>query len=254
MLHIGTSGWQYPHWREVFYPKGLAQREWLPWYADRFQTVELNNSFYRLPEAASFERWRQETPDDFIFAVKMSRFLTHIKRLRDPKEPVERFLERATHLGPKLGPVLLQLPPRMTIDADRLEGALACFPKDVRVVVEFRDESWFVDEIKQLLERHRVALCLADSPQRATPAWRTTGWGFVRFHWGLGSPEPCYQESALQRWTRQIAGLWPDPGDVFAYFNNDARGCALGDATGFARLAKIAGLQPTRVPEAIPHE
>src|ERR671925_985071 len=119
MLYIGTSGWQYRHWRSTFYPQGVPQREWLAYYSERFMTVELNNSFYHLPEASSFERWRQETPDGFVLAAKVSRYLTHMKRLHDPEGPVSLFMERTRHLGPKLGPLLIQLPPRMKADPER---------------------------------------------------------------------------------------------------------------------------------------
>lgn len=248
MLYVGTSGWQYAHWREVLYPRGLPQRQWLSWYAERFQTVELNNSFYRLPEAASFERWHDETPEHFVFAVKMSRFLTHIRRLRDPAQPVSLLLERARPLGTKLGPVLVQLPPGMRADAGRLDTALGAFPGDTRVAVEFRERSWFTDEIRAILERHGAALCLADSPRIETPIWRTAGWGFVRFHHGLGHPQPCYEERALDRWARQLAELWPGDADAFVYFNNDWLGCAVRDAALFAHHAQAAGLRPTRVP------
>src|SRR5260370_25010423 len=135
MLHVGTSGWQYRDWRSSFSPRGVAQPEWLRYYAQRFATVELNNSFYRLPERTSFERWRAETPDDFVFAVKMSRFLTHLRRLREPEEPVARFLERARGLSEKLGPVLVQLPPQLEAEPERLAAVLDCFPKGVRVAV-----------------------------------------------------------------------------------------------------------------------
>ena len=249
MLHVGTSGWQYRDWRGTFYPREVAQPRWLRHYAQRFATVELNNSFYRLPERSSFERWRAETPDDFVLAVKMSRFLTHIKRLRDPEGPVDLFMERARGLGPKLGPVLVQLPPRFKADPDRLAAALDRFPKEIRVAVEPRDDSWFDDRLRTVLEERRAALCLADSPRRRTPAWRTADWGFVRFHEGGATPHPCYGERALATWAERIASLWPADADVFCYFNNDGRACAVRDAVVFARLARRAGLRPTRVPE-----
>ncbi len=250
MLHVGTSGWQYRDWRGSFYPTGVAQRRWLRHYAERFQTVELNNSFYRLPERASFERWAEETPDDFVLAVKMSRFLTHVRRLRDPSGPVELFMERASGLGAKLGPVLVQLPPRLSADRGRLAEALDRFPRATRVAVEFRDDSWFTDDIREVLASHDAALCLADSPRRKTPAWRTASWGFVRFHEGRATPPPCYGERALSTWAERIASLWPSRAHVYCYFNNDARACAPRDAVTFARLAARAGLRPTRVPEA----
>ncbi len=249
MLHVGTSGWQYRDWRTSFYPRGVAQPGWLRHYAQRFATVELNNSFYRLPERASFERWRAETPDDFVFAVKMSRFLTHLRRLRDPEEPVARFLERARGLSEKLGPVLLQLPPQLEAEPERLAAVLDCFPKGVRVAVEPRADSWFDDRLRSLLEDRGAALCLADSPHRRTPVWRTAGWSFVRFHEGRSTPPPCYEERALEGWAERIASLWDARADVFCYFNNDTHACAVRDAITFARLARRAGLHPARVPE-----
>jgi len=250
MLYVGTSGWQYRDWRESFYPRGLPQAGWLRHYAERFQTVELNNSFYRLPEATNFERWREEVPADFVLAVKASRFLTHLRRLRDPEGPVDLFLDRARHLGPKLGPVLLQLPPGFKMDAGRLAAALDRFPREQRVVVEFRDDSWYVDEVRAILEDRGVALCLADSPRRRTPEWRTADWGFVRFHEGQSSPRPCYGEPALATWAERLAWIWGPRRDVFCYFNNDHRACAVRDAVVFAGLARDAGLSPTRVPDA----
>ena len=159
---IGTSGWQYRHWRERFYPPGLPQRSWLEHYAKSFDTVESNNAFCRLPELATFQSWAQRTPPGFVWAVKMSRYLTHIKRLAEPAEPVQRFLERAAGLGPKLGPVLLQLPPTLKADLVRLDVVLGLLTPRVRVAVEFRHDSWFTAETRALLEQRGAALCLAD--------------------------------------------------------------------------------------------
>jgi uncharacterized protein YecE (DUF72 family) len=220
----------------------------LEFFAERFQTVEVNNAFYRLPEASTFEAWARRTPDDFVVAVKASRYLTHIKRLNDPAEPVARFLERATHLGSKLGPVLLQLPPSLQCDLDRLRATLDLFPRDVRVTVEFRHPSWFVDETRRVLEDRQVALCLADSPRRATPVWRTADWGYLRLHEGCAEPRPCYDGSALERWAEQLAAHWGAADDLFVYFNNDTMGCAVRDAAVFASAVERAGMRPTRVP------
>lgn len=250
MLFVGTSGWQYAHWRRAFYPERLPQREWLPYFAQRFRTVEVNNTFYNLPEKTVFEHWRLNTPDDFCFAVKMSRYLTHLKRLHDPEEPVKRFMERASALGPKLGPVLIQLPPRFKANLELLDATLERFAPPVRVAIEFRDPSWFTQETKDLLQRHRVALCLADSPRRKQPVWRTADWGFVRFHEGTGPAAPGYQREVLQRWVGVIAHAWRPGEDVYAYFNNDAAGYAVKNATTFAELASASGLSPTRVPAA----
>ncbi|PZR70806.1 MAG: DUF72 domain-containing protein [Candidatus Dormiibacter spiritus] len=250
VVYIGTSGWQYRHWRDAFYPPGLAQRRWLDHYAARFQTVELNNSFYHLPTAHSFERWREETPADFVVAAKMSSYLTHLKRLRDPGEPVRLFLERAGRLEQKLGPILLQMPPQLTAEPGRLAETLDCFPAGVRVAVEFRHDSWYQPQVRSLLERHGAALCLADSPRRRTPEWRTADWGFLRFHEGRATPRPCYGERALLTWADRLSRLWRTEEDVFCYFNNDPRGCAIRDAITFARLLDRAGFATTRVPRS----
>jgi uncharacterized protein YecE (DUF72 family) len=175
---VGTSGWQYRDWRGRFYPERLAQAKWLEHYAERFATVESNNAFYRLPEPHTFAAWAARTPGDFVMAVKVSRFLTHVRRLRDPEEPVRRFVEHAGHLGTKLGPVLLQLPPSLKADLAVLGDALERFPSGVRVAVEPRHESWFSDQTRALLGERGAALCLADSPHRTTPVWRTADWGY----------------------------------------------------------------------------
>ena len=249
MLHVGTSGWQYRDWRGSFYPEKMPPTGWLEHYSRRFQVVEVNNTFYHLPEASTFAKWHRETADDFVVAVKMSRYLTHLKRLLDPEEPVQRFMTRARQLRGKLGPVLVQLPPRFEAAPDRLEATLACFDRDVRVAVEFRDDSWYTDEVREILQRHRAALVLADRRNRHTPLWRTADWGFVRLHEGLARPRPCYGERILETWVERIAELWKPEGDVFAFFNNDRRGCAVRDAGVFGRLAEAHGLRPTRTPE-----
>ncbi|TMM16031.1 MAG: DUF72 domain-containing protein [Actinobacteria bacterium] len=249
-LLIGTSGWQYRSWRETFYPSGVAQARWLEHYAARFQTVEVNNAFYRLPEARTFADWARRTPDDFVVAVKMSRYLTHVRRLHQPAEPVQLFLSRARHLGAKLGPVLLQLPPTLRADTGALDATLSCFPSDVRVAVELRHESWFTEETAGLLADHGAALCLADGPRLRTPLWRTADWAYVRFHEGRATPRPCYGRTALSSWARRLAEVWGSDADTFAFFNNDERCCAVRDATVLATTGRGAGLRPTRVPSA----
>jgi uncharacterized protein YecE (DUF72 family) len=249
MLYVGTSGWQYRDWKGNFYPEKLAQAGWLRFYSERFRVVEVNNTFYHLPEATTFARWERETPDDFVVAVKMSRYLTHLKRLLEPREPVRRFMSRARQLGTKLGPVLVQLPPRFEVEPERLRATLAEFDRDVRVAVEFRDGSWYTDEVREILEAHGAALVLADRRNRHTPLWRTADWGFVRLHEGVARPRPCYGERSLATWVERIAELWRPEADVFAFFNNDHRCCAVRDAAVFARLAERAGVDVTRTPE-----
>lgn len=246
---IGTSGWQYADWRGAFYPQRMAQRGWLEHYAAGFRTVELNASFYRLPSRQTFTVWATRTPADFLIAVKASRYLSHLKRLRDPARPVARLMEHASGLGDKLGPILVQLPPGFTADASRLTAALDEFPSGVRVTLEVRDTSWFTPQIRGLLAERNVALCLADRGSRwLTPCWRTADWTYVRFHWGSETPDPCYAEGALKARLGDLAVRWSADEDVFVYFNNDPRCCAVRDAARFARLCARAGLPATRAP------
>jgi uncharacterized protein YecE (DUF72 family) len=247
---IGTSGWQYRHWRETFYPRGVPQTRWLEFYAERFDTVESNATFYRLPEASTFAAWSERTPNGFIMAVKASRYLTHILRLKEPKGSVRMLVDRARELGQKLGPILVQLPPTMRLELDRLCRTLDAFPADWRVAVEFRHRSWFIDDVRRELAARNVALCLADRRGPLTPLWRTADWTYLRFHSGRAKPLPCYGRQALATWVRRMSENWTPDEDAYVYFNNDPRACALRDAIVFARLARRGGLQPTRVPRA----
>ncbi len=263
---VGTSGWQYRDWRGVLYPPGLAQRSWLEHYASQYATVENNGSFYRLPGQETFAAWRARTPEGFVMAVKASRYLTHVRRLRDPAEPVGRLLGAAAGLGDRLGPVLLQLPPNLPADPGALDRCLRAFSEfrtepaagtpsatghRVRVAVEFRHESWWTEEVRELLARHRAALCLADRLGRPiTPLWRTADWGYLRFHEGAAQPWPRYGERALRSWVRRITEMWPDSADVFVYFNNDPGGAAVYDAAAFASIARQGGRRVSRT--AIP--
>jgi uncharacterized protein YecE (DUF72 family) len=250
---IGTSGWQYRDWRGRLYPDGVPQRRWLEHYAGAFDTVELNNAFYRLPEKDTFAGWRDRTPPGFVIAVKASRYLTHIKRLREPDEPVARLLDRAAGLGPRLGPVLLQLPPTLRADADLLDTCLRAFPRRIRVAVEPRHPSWWVDEIRDLLTERGAALCWADRRGRpVTPLWRTADWGYLRLHEGTAQPRPRYGARALRSWAQRLADTWSDQGDVYAYFNNDPGGAAVVDAIHFAAAVRRAGRTPSRVATHVP--
>ncbi|WP_338899109.1 DUF72 domain-containing protein [Streptomyces sp. TG1A-60] len=249
-LFVGTSGWQYEDWRGALYPEGCPTRLWLEEYAARFATVENNNAFYRLPSRETFESWRDRTPPGFVVAVKASRYLTHIKRLREPEEPVHRLMSRAEGLGDRLGPVLLQLPPTLRGDAGLLDTCLGCFPSGTRVAVEPRHDSWWTPEVREVLGSHGAALCWADVRSRpAAPLWRTTDWGYVRFHQGRAAPWPHYGRRSLSTWSHRLADTWPATADVYAYFNNDPHAAAVQDAMTFARTARRAGLRPTRTPE-----
>jgi uncharacterized protein YecE (DUF72 family) len=261
-MKIGTSGWQYRDWRGGLYPPGLPQRLWLERYGQAYRTVENNNSFYRLPPRETFESWRERTPDDFVMAVKASRYLTHVRRLRDPAEPVARLLGAAAGLGPKLGPILLQLPPTLKADPDALDACLREFRTAAaalgalglehgpRLAVEPRHETWWTEETRQVLVAHDAALCWADRRGRPiTPLWRTATWGYLRFHEGTARPRPRYGPQALRSWVRRLAETWPDRADVYVYFNNDSGGAAVINSAQFADLARRAGRSVTRTPE-----
>jgi uncharacterized protein YecE (DUF72 family) len=246
---IGTSGWQYRDWRGRFYPPALPQRLWLEHHAAHFATVESNNAFYRLPEHTTFVAWRERTPPDFRWAVKASRFLTHIKRLREPEEPVARLMARAAGLEHRLDAILLQLPPTLKADPDLLRECLAQFPVGTRVAVEPRHDSWWTDEIRALLERYNAALCWADREEKPiAPLWRTTDWGYLRLHTGAAEPWPRYRPDTLQLWAERLARTWGAEEDVLVYFNNDPGGAAVVDAVAFAAAVRATGGTTSRVP------
>jgi uncharacterized protein YecE (DUF72 family) len=235
VLRIGTSGWQYADWRDRLY-QGLPQRRWLEHFARQFPTVEVNSAFYRLPERATFTSWAEQTPADFVFAVKVSRYLTHVRRLREPAEPVARFLDRAGGLGSKLGPVLLQLPPNLRADADLLDAALRCFPAGIRTVVEPRHASWWRPEVEAVLAGRGAALCWADRGGRSlTPLWRTADFGYLRMHAGRASPAPRYGVRSIDSWLDRLHAY--EGKDAYVYFNNDHGGAAVLDASVMAQRA-----------------
>ena len=248
-IRIGTSGFLYEHWRGRFYPPSARGTE-LEHYAERFDTVELNVTFYRLPSSATFRAWAARVPDGFVYAVKASRYLTHVRRLRDPRGSVDLLMERAGELGPHLGPVLLQLPPDLPADLEHLAETLEAFPRSVRVAVEPRHESWFSEDLRRLLTEHGVALCLADRRGPLTPMWRTAAWTYVRFHGGRASPRSCYGTRALEAWASRLAELAAPDDDVsYAFFNNDRHGCALRDAAAFARCLGAEGIRVRGIPD-----
>jgi uncharacterized protein YecE (DUF72 family) len=226
-LNIGCSGFNYPHWRGAFYPEGLPQRRWLSHYASVFASVELNVTFYRLPSASTFEKWRLETPPDFMFSIKGSRFITHVKRLRDPEEPLERFFVAALELREKLGAVLWQLPPGFRADSQRLERFLKLLDGyPVRNTLEFREESWLGDETVSLCREHNVALCMADCPQFLIEAPLSADFVYIRRHGRSGDYAANYDQGELAADAGRIRGYLAGGRDVFIYFNNDAMGYA----------------------------
>jgi uncharacterized protein YecE (DUF72 family) len=226
---IGCSGWQYRHWRGSFYPADLPQSRWFEYYASRFDTVEINNTFYRLPDASTFSMWKRHAPAAFIYAVKASRFLTHMKKLKNPKEPLERLFSRARILGRSLGPVLYQLPPRWGNDTARLRSFVLSLPARRRHAIEFRDPSWYTDEVFALLARHHVACCLHDMAGSAMSRRADGPFVYARFH-GPVRYGGRYDDGALDEWARWFADQLRGGRAVFAYFNNDIGGHAPEDA------------------------
>jgi uncharacterized protein YecE (DUF72 family) len=228
--YIGTSGWHYDHWRHLFYPDKLPKAKWLEFYSRHFTTVELNNSFYRLPSEEAFANWRDSSPANFAFAVKVSRFITHIKRLKDIEQPVDTFLSRAKILKQKLGPLLYQLPPNMHRDDDRLESFLSILPQGLKHVLEFRHESWLDNGVFEILRRHNVGLCVFDMPDLSCPLVATADFAYLRFHGSTGLYSSCYTDEELAEWAKRLAGLAPEVKEVYIYFNNDAEAFAVRNA------------------------
>jgi uncharacterized protein YecE (DUF72 family) len=230
LLEIGTSGWVYKHWMGIFYPPRMAGDQQLPFFARRFPTVEVNYSYYRLPERSVFEGWRRQTPRDFLFAVKASRYLTHMKKLKDPEEPLERLMGNATGLGEKLGPILFQFPHYWPLHLERLVPfleALKAYP-DHRFTFEFRHPSWLIPRVFELLESAGAALCLPVSPHVPVDIRLTTSWTYLRFHGG--NTGIGYTDHELGWWAEHIRSFMAREADVYAYFNNDPEGHALRDA------------------------
>jgi uncharacterized protein YecE (DUF72 family) len=232
---VGCSGWNYKTWRVAFYPKSLPAQRWLEFYASRFDTVEINSTFYRLPERSTFAMWHSQTPKDFLFSVKASRFLTHMKRLREPVEPLARLFSRASALGRQLGPLLYQLPGNFTIDLERLDAFLDALPRRssgtrMRHVMEFRHPSWYVGETYRLLNRRGVALCLHDKAGSTIDEPIDGPFVYVRFHGTSGLYHGSYSRRTLLRWAHRLAEQVQDGRQVFAYFNNDPDATAVDNA------------------------
>jgi uncharacterized protein YecE (DUF72 family) len=229
---IGTSGYQYEHWRGVLYPEGAPKDEWFRHYAERFDTVEINNTFYHLPEASTFDKWRREAPEGFCYALKFSRYATHMKKLRDPAASIAQFMERAERLEETLGPILVQLPPRWRVNPERLDAFLDAAPAGRRWAVEFRDPSWFCRPVYEVLARHGAALCIHDMIENH-PRVTTAEWVYLRFH-GDGYTG-SYSRHALSGIARRIRRYLAEGRDVYCYFNNDAHGYAVYNAQDLRR-------------------
>ncbi len=243
-LRIGTSGWHYKHWRGSVYPAELPPAEMLAWYAQHFSTVEINNTFYRLPTEDALLRWRQIAPSGFTFSVKASRFITHLKRLREPHDPIELFFSRVELLGDRLGPILFQLPPSWPLNFERLEQFLPALPAKHRYAFEFRDQSWYTPETYSLLGRHNVAMCLHDWRGMPWPGELTADFAYIRLHGPSGTYQGNYTPGLLRSWANRIQQWQNQLADIFVYFNNDQGGYAIKNAKSLEQLLRLRRFSP----------
>lgn len=229
-IRVGTSGWHYDHWIGRFYPAELKKGDWLSFYMRHFDTVEINNTFYHLPKETSIERWRKQAPKDFVYTVKANRYITHIKKLKDTAQELSRFYERIKPLGPNLGPVLYQLPPNLHKDLTLLADFLALLPKKYVGVFEFRHESWYCDEVYELLDRHGLGFCTHDMPGKVSPKIVTGKLLYLRLHGATGRYSGNYPAKSLQDWAQWIKENAKPRRNIYAYFNNDYNAYAVNNA------------------------
>ena len=238
-IRIGTSGFHYRHWCGPFYPEKFPSSKMLGHYLEHFDTVELNNSFYRLPTEDAFRCWRESTPDNFIFAVKASRFITHNKKLKDPENALENLLPRAEVLGPKLGPILFQLPPKWRVNVERLEALLELLPKKHRYTFEFREVSWLRDDVNRVLRAHNAAFCIYELAGFHTDLTLTADWTYIRLHGpGKGKYQGSYTDARLREWSERLRQWSKQLKAIYVYFDNDQAGYAAQNALTLSRIIR----------------
>ena len=237
-IHVGCSGWVYRHWKGRFYPEGLPQKRWFERYAEEFDTVEINNSFYRLPPAETFDKWHDQVPAGFRYAVKANRFITHMKKLKDCTEALDTFIDRARRLKSFLGPILYQLPPSLHKDLARLDAFLKLLPRSIEHVVEFRHRSWYDEDVLALLDGHGVGFVTHDLVGLKTPRWASGCTAYVRFHGTGGKYRGRYSDAQIGDWAEWLLEQRAQGRSAWAYFNNDIGGDAIEDARNLkSRLA-----------------
>ena len=239
-IRIGTSGWYYDHWKELFYPVRLAKNRWFEHYAQHFDTVEINNTFYHLPKEQTIQRWHAIAPHGFLYAVKANRYITHIKRLKDASEPLGRFFERVGLLKNTLGPILYQLPPSLHKDLDLLASFIKLLPKRKEAVFEFRHKSWYEDDTFELLSKLGVGFCIHDMPGKESPRVVTGETIYIRFHGTTGRYAGDYPKSELQGWAEWLKDHSKKLRAIYAYFNNDIDGHAIKNAMQLRKLMNIS--------------
>jgi uncharacterized protein YecE (DUF72 family) len=237
-LRIGCSGWNYKSWRGRFYPADLPASKWLAFYAAVFDTVEVNNTFYRLPDISTFDAWRRQSPPGFLMAIKASRFLTHLKKLKDPEEPIARLFDEAKGLKQVLGPILYQLPGNFPLNLERFDTFLAALPRRRQHVIEFRHTSWYVRDVYELMERRGVALCLHDKAGSEITEPFVGPFVYVRFHGTSGHYTGSYDAKTLSAWADRLVAKWQAGQDVYAYFNNDPDAVATMNARTLQQMCR----------------
>ena len=244
-VHVGTSGWHYKHWKGPFYPEKLPASRMLQWYVQQFDTVEINNSFYRLPQPSALELWCRQTPPNFCFAVKASRYITHNRKLKDPQNAVDNFLRVIEKLGRRLGPILFQLPPSWKVNVERLDQFVGALPHAHRYVFEFRNETWNIPEVFKVLRRHNAAFCIHELAGFHAPIEVTANFTYVRLHGPGGKYQGDYSRKTLQTWAKRIRAWRKKLGHVFIYFDNDQAGFAAKNAAELKAMIVEDGSKKT---------
>jgi len=229
-IHIGTSGWNYKHWKGSFYPEDLSSGQWLDFYAKQLHTVEINNTFYRLPEKKILAKWRDTVSPQFIFAVKVSRYITHMKKLKDPEQGLENFLPRINVLGDKLGPILFQLPPHWHFNLERLKSFLQALPREFRYTFEFRDSTWWRKEVYDTLKKHGAAFCIFELAEQLSPKQVTADFVYVRLHGPENAYQGKYDSQELAGWAGAFSSWEKQGKQIYCYFDNDEKGYAAQNA------------------------
>lgn len=235
-IYIGTSGWNYKHWKKNFYPEDIKQKDWLKFYSEKFDTVEINNSFYRLPEKKTFKNWKDTVSKNFVFSVKASRYITHMKKLKDPKESVSNFIDNSKSLKEKLGPILFQLPPNWKFNKKRFQNFLKKLSKKYNYTMEFRNSTWWNDDVFKLLKKNNIAFCIYELENTTTPKKITADFVYVRLHGPDGKYKGIYNKKALSYWAKLFNKWLSNKKDIFCYFDNDEKGFAAKNALQLKNL------------------
>jgi len=237
-IHIGTSGWHYKHWKGPFYPEDMQASDFLDFYVKHFDTAEINNSFYNLPEGKTLRQWRDTVGEHFVFSVKASRYITHMKKLKEPKKSLSTFLRRLGSLGDRMGPILFQLPPRWKVNPERLRSFLKMLPDDKKCTFEFRDHSWFEDEVYEALTEYNTAFCIYELAGNISPLEVTANFVYIRLHGPGDAYEGTYPTRTLNKWAKNISDWIKDGKAVYCYFDNDQAGYAAQNALKLQEIVK----------------